>query len=246
VTPLVVPPVAPLPGDLAGPPRLVGRLGPALRWLAEVQGHWPPRLPGAVRPVVVTDGDTTTGLEAGLEQGDALADAGADLLLAGHEGGPVPGLVVLAALLGLEPVHAIGTAATDDWAQLTSGVRDGLRAARLHVGEPERLLHVTGSAGPARRAGVLAQSAVRRTPVLLDGAPVTVAAALVAERLAPGAAAWWYAGQRPVRPAAQQALRELGLDGLLDLGVEGRLGAELAWRVLEHTLGVLAEEPPDG
>ena len=42
-------------------------------------------------------------------------------------------------------------------------------------------------------AAFLVQSAVRRTPIVLDGVVVT-AAALLAERLAPGARAWMQAG----------------------------------------------------
>ena len=48
-------------------------------------------------------------------------------------------------------------------------------------------------------AGFCAQAAVRRTPLLLDGMAVT-AAALVAERLAPGARQWWQAGHRSTEP----------------------------------------------
>ena len=55
-------------------------------------------------------------------------------------------------------------------------------------------------------AGFCAQAAVRRTPVLLDGVVVT-AAALVAERLAPGARQWWQAGHRSTEPAHALALR---------------------------------------
>ena len=58
-------------------------------------------------------------------------------------------------------------------------------------------------------AGFLAQAAVRRTPVLLDGVVVT-AAALVAERLAPGARQWWQAGHRSTEPAHTLALRGWG------------------------------------
>ena len=43
--------------------------------------------------------------------------------------------------------------------------------------------------------GFLPQAAVRRTPVLLDGL-VAVAAALVADELAPGARDWWLLAQR--------------------------------------------------
>ena len=70
-------------------------------------------------------------------------------------------------------------------------------------------------------AGFLAQAAVRRTPVILDGVVIT-AAALVANELAPGASRWWLAGHRSVEPAHALALEHLDLEPVLDLSM--RLG----------------------
>jgi nicotinate-nucleotide--dimethylbenzimidazole phosphoribosyltransferase len=78
--------------------------------------------------------------------------------------------------------------------------------------------------------------------VLLDGLVVT-AAALVAERLAPGARAWWQAGHRSPEPAHAPALAELGLEPIMDLGLrlgEGT-GAALALPVLRAAVAVLAQ-----
>ena len=224
-------------------PRALGRLGPGLVWLASVQGAWPPRAPSAPRSLVVDGGDGT--LAGGLAAADALADGGCDLLLVGAAGDPVPGLVVVAALLDLEPVRAVGTAAGGDWAALTTGVRDGLRSARAHVGDPEGLLDAAGSGPLAHLTGVLAQSAVRRTPVVLDGSAVTAAAAVLADRVAPGSPAWQLAGQVPPAPAARLGLQDIGLTGLLDLGLALPAGAQLAWSVLEQALP-LVQEQPDG
>jgi nicotinate-nucleotide--dimethylbenzimidazole phosphoribosyltransferase len=46
---------------------------------------------------------------------------------------------------------------------------------------------------------------------------MAVACALTADRIAPGAAAWFVAGQRPTDPAATLALIKLGLTPILDL-----------------------------
>ncbi len=119
----------------------------------------------------------------------------------------MPGLVVLAALLDLEPVQAVGTATGPSWAGQVTGVRDGLRTARLHLADPEQLLTALGSAPLAVLTGVLAQAAVRRTPVVLDGSAVTAAAAVLADRLAPGAARWSLAGQVPPSPRRARASR---------------------------------------
>lgn len=222
----VEPPAAAAP---AGP--VPGRLGPALAWLAATLGH--SGAPTSARTVVVQDGGSR---EDGQAEADALADGGCDLLVVGCGSDAVPGLVVLAALLDLEPVRAVGTAAGTDWARLTTGVRDGLRGARLHVGDPDALLRAVASPPLARLTGLLAQAAVRRTPVVLDGSAPTAAAALLAERLAPGAPAWWLAGQVPPTPAARLGLAELGMTGLLDLGLDLPEGAELARTVLEQAV----------
>lgn len=223
------------PTPVGDPPRELGRLGPALAWWASVQGSWPPRVPSQPRSVVLTDGTR----DDGARQADALADSGCDLVVLGTRGDQVAGLVVLSALLDLEPVQAVGTSAGAEWVRLTTGVRDGLRTARMHVGDPERLLQAAGGGAVAHCTGLLVQCAVRRTPVLLDGSAVTAAAALVADRLAPGAPAWWLAGQVPPLPAARNGLADLGLTGLLDLGFAGPEGAELARAVLEQAVALV-------
>lgn len=223
------------PSPVAPAPRELGRLGTALAWLASVQGSWPPAVPAQPRSVLV-DGGTR---QSGEQQADELADTGCDLLVVGAAGDPVPGLVVLSALLDLEPVQAVGTAAGSEWARLTTGVRDGLRTARMHVGDPDGLLKAVGGGAVAHCAGLLAQSAVRRTPALLDGSALTAAAGMVAERIAPGSPAWWLAGQVPPLPAARQGLADLGMTGLLDLGFGGPEGAELARVVLERAVGLV-------
>ncbi len=89
--------------------------------------------------------------------------------------------------------------------------------------------------------GFCAQAAVRRTPVLLDGVVVT-AAALAAERLAPGAKQWWQAGHRSTEPAHSLALRDLGLEPIVELGMrlgEGT-GALVALPVLRAAVATLA------
>ena len=91
-----------------------------------------------------------------------------------------------------------------------AAVRDALRRARPHVRDPLALLRVAGGADLAVLTGFLAQAAVRRTPVLLDGL-VVVAAALVADELAPGARDWWLLAQRSPEPAMALAAEHLEL-----------------------------------
>ena len=226
-------PVEPLP-SVGTADRALGRIGAALERLASTQGSWPPRPPRSVRRLLLGDQGSR---ETGSSLADEIADSGDDLVVLSCDADQVAGIVVVAALLDLEPVHAVGTVPGADWAALTVGVRTGLRATRSHIGDPVALLEAVGSPALATATGVLAQCARRRTAVLLDGSPLVCGAALVAERLAPGASAWWIAGQVPPNPAAARALADLDLVGLLDLALALPLGADLALSVLLQALG---------
>src|SRR5690606_32678462 len=126
---------------------------------------------------------------------------------------------MVASLTGTEPVAVVGRGTGIDdatWMRKTAAIRDALRRARPVSADPVALLRTIGGADIAAMAAFLAQAAVRRTPVVLDGV-VSTAAALVAEELAPGAHAWWVAGHRSPEPAHQIALTQLDLEPLLDL-----------------------------
>ena len=196
----------------ASAPPPLGRLGPLLLRLAALQDTWPPRRPERVVPARDAEG-----LDAGAAAADALADEGADLVVVSAGGPAGPALALLAVLLDVEPVPAVGTAAAPGWAALVAEVRDGLRAARPHRTDPEALLAALGAPGLAGLTGLVQQCAVRRTPVLLSGAPGAWAAALLAERRAPGTRDALIAGCSPPPGAPALALAELGLVPLLDL-----------------------------
>ncbi len=185
-------------------------------------------------------------VQAGRSIADEEVDGGADLLIAGDMGigNTTPATTLIAALTGSEPVAVIGRGTGIDdlgWARKATAIRDALYRARSVVADPLALLRVCGGADLAAMAGFLAQAAVRRTPVLLDGVVVT-AAALVADELAPGARAWWRAGHRSTEPAHTLALQRLDLEPIVDLGMhlgEGS-GAAVALPVLRAAVATLA------
>jgi nicotinate-nucleotide--dimethylbenzimidazole phosphoribosyltransferase len=186
-------------------------------------------------------------VRAGIAIADAEVDGGADLLIPGDLGigNSTPASVLVAALTGSEPVAVVGRGSgidDDAWMRKATAVRDALRRARVVLADPLDLLRTTAGADIAAMAGFLAQAAVRRTPVVLDGL-VACAAALVAEDLAPGARRWWVAGQRTAEPAHSLALEHLDLGPLLELDVrlgEGT-GAVTALPLLMMAARVLAE-----
>ena len=197
------------------------------------------------REDALTDDEAVAAVRAGRRIADHEVDGGADLLIAGDMGigNTTAATVLIAALTNTEPVVAVGRGTGIDdagWQRKTAAVRDALYRAHDVRFDPLALLRVAGGADLAAMAGFLAQAALRRTPVLLDGVVVT-AAALVAERLAPGARAWWQAGHRSTEPAHALALAQLELDPIVDLRMrlgEGT-GAAVALPVVRAAIATL-------
>jgi nicotinate-nucleotide--dimethylbenzimidazole phosphoribosyltransferase len=173
----------------------------------------------------LTIDEATRAIKAGTAIADEEIDAGADLLIPGDMGigNTTPAAVLIGVLTGSDAETVTGRGTGIDDATLVR--KRGIVAAGIEraprTGDPVALVVAVGGADIAAMAGFLAQAAVRRTPVLLDGV-VSGAAALLAEQLAPGARAWWQAGHRSVEPAHRIALDKLGLSPLVDLGM--RLG----------------------
>lgn len=206
------------------------------------------RASGAIdREDALTDAQVNAALAAGRAIADEEIDGGADLLIAGDMGigNTTPATVLIATITDTEPVLAVGRGTgVDDagWMRKAAAIRDAMWRARPHLHDPVALLRVAGGADLAAMAGYLAQAAVRRTPVILDGVVVT-AAALLAEALAPGASAWWVAGHRSTEPAHRAALTKLGLEPLVEM--EMRLGegsgAVTALPILRAAVATLTE-----
>lgn len=177
---------------------------------------------------------------------EALAD-GADVLLPGDMGigNTTPASALIGVLTGSAPEDVTGRGTGVDDATLRR--KQAVVAAAIERGtpvldDPVALLARIGGPDIAAMAGFLAQGARRGRPAILDGI-VSDAAALVADRLAPGARAWWIAGHRSTEPAASRAMDHLRLEPLVDLGLrlgEGT-GALLALPHLEAAAVTLAE-----
>jgi nicotinate-nucleotide--dimethylbenzimidazole phosphoribosyltransferase len=169
--------------------------------------------------------ETAQAIDAGAAIADEEVDSGADLLIPGDMGigNTTPAAVLIGVLTGSDADMVTGRGTGIDDASLLRKrtiVAAGIERATT-ITDPVSLLAAVGGADIAAMAGFLAQAAIRRTPVLLDGV-VSGAAALLAERLAPGASAWWQAGHRSAEPAHRLALDALGHWPLVDLGL--RLG----------------------
>ena len=174
----------------------------------------------------LTERQTLDAMAAGTVVAGEEAAAGADLLIGGDMGigNTTPAAALIAAALGLpaSEVTGRGTGIDDPALQHKRELIDSaLRRTVDRVDDPIALLTALGSADIAAGVGFLLGAARLGVPVLLDGI-VSVAAALLADRMAPGAVDWFAAGHRSTEPAQSLALAKLGLEPLLDLGL--RLG----------------------
>jgi nicotinate-nucleotide--dimethylbenzimidazole phosphoribosyltransferase len=195
----------------------------------------------------LTEEELKAAVEAGKAIADQEVDGGADILIAGDMGigNTTPAAVLVAALTGAEPVAVVGRGTGIDdqtWMRKTAAIRDALRRARVVSADPLALLRTTAGADIAAMAAFLAQAAVRKTPVIVDGV-VSTAAALVAEEMAPGARLWWVAGHQSTEPSHKLALEQLGLEPILNMQMrlgEGS-GAVAALPLVAMATRILAE-----
>ncbi|MFG3701624.1 nicotinate-nucleotide--dimethylbenzimidazole phosphoribosyltransferase [Micromonospora sp. NPDC047620] len=215
-----------------------------------------PRLVAAnVRPgtrdlavtAALTRDEARAAVETGIRVAGELVDAGAGILLTGDMGigNTTPAAALIAAFAGIDPAETTGRGTgVDDptYARKVDVVRAALRRHAPDPADPLGVLAAVGGLEHAALAGLILGAAARRTPVLLDGV-IAVSAALAAAALAPHAVAAMVAGHRSAEPGATVALRRLGLEPLIDLGLrlgEGT-GALLALPVVTGAVRVLHE-----
>jgi nicotinate-nucleotide--dimethylbenzimidazole phosphoribosyltransferase len=168
-------------------------------------------------------------LDAGRETADARADAAVPLVLTGAigTGATTTAAALVGVLCSVEPVKVVGRGggpapvSDEKWKHKTVAIRDLMFQARAHRRRPvdasaaRDILDILGTPDTAFMAGLLAQSATRRTPVILDGVS-GLAAGLLADALTPGSARWWLLPEVSSEPAAAVATRRLALAPVVD------------------------------
>ncbi len=195
----------------------------------------------------LTADETRAALDAGAAVAGEEIAAGADLLISGDMGigNTTPAAALVAAALGLPASEVTGRGTGVDPATLTHKeqlIDRALARAGARTDDPVETLTALASADLAASTGYLLEAARQGVPVLLDGL-MAVACALTADRIDPGAAAWFAAGHRSTEPAQALALAKLGLEPVLDLGMrlgEGS-GAVAAVPVLRSAVAVLRD-----
>ncbi|MFG1898572.1 nicotinate-nucleotide--dimethylbenzimidazole phosphoribosyltransferase [Micromonospora zamorensis] len=195
----------------------------------------------------LTRDEALAAVQTGIRIADELIDAGAGILLTGDMGigNTTPAAALIAAFTGADPLDATGRGTGIDdptYVHKVAVVRSALARHSPDPADPLGVLAAVGGLEHAALAGLILGAAARRTPVLLDGV-IAVSAALAAAAFAPAAVGAMVAGHRSAEPGATVALRHLGLDPLIDLGLrlgEGT-GALLALPVVTGAVRVLHE-----
>lgn len=215
---------------------------------AEVTARKVRRGSGAIHLAdALTRDEAERSLAIGADVARELVADGAQVLMTGDLGigNTTPAAALVAASLGLpaDEVTGRGTGIDDDgWTRKRDVVAQALTRVEGRTADPVDVLAALGSADLAAATGFLVEASTLGVPVVLDGL-MSLACALVAESIAPGASAWWVAGHRSTEPAQAHALKSLGLEPLLDVGMrlgEGS-GAVAALPVLRSGIAVLRD-----
>lgn len=187
-------------------------------------------------------------LRQGMSVADEEADQGTQLLLLGDLGRGLTTVsaAVIGSICGIEPVRVIGRGSgigDDAWRVKIAAIRDAMYRVRDDRDNAERVLRKIGGPDLAVMTGLLAQAAVRRTPVLIDGVGAA-AAALCAQMLAPGASDWWQVASAGKEPAVAVAHSALQAEPLLQVGLSTGQGAGtlMALPILRYAVDALASE----
>src|SRR5699024_8623649 len=143
----------------------------------------------------LTRDEAERSLAVGAEVARELVADGAQLLMTGDLGigNTTPAAALLAATLGLpaDDVTGRGTGIDDEgWARKRDVIAQALTRTEGRAADPVEVLAALGSADLAAATGFLVEASTRGVPVVLDGL-MSLACAVVAEGIAPGASAWW-------------------------------------------------------
>jgi nicotinate-nucleotide--dimethylbenzimidazole phosphoribosyltransferase len=179
-----------------------------------------------VNEAAMTGPQLTAALAAGRASVRRAIDSEAQLYVGGDMGiGNTTAAAALGcAILGADPEKLAGPGTglgSEGVAHKAAVIRRALAFHAAHLGEPLEVLRRLGGFEIAALTGAYIACAQEGLPALIDGF-IASAAALVAQRLAPGAERWWLFAHRSHEPGHAAILSALEARPLLDLRM--RLG----------------------
>ena len=195
----------------------------------------------------MTEQETVQAIAVGIDMVASCKEAGYQLLATGEAGigNTTTSSAVATALLGCDASEVTGKGAGLSDAGLIHKrqmIASAVQKYDLYRAEPFTVLQTVGGLDIAGLVGVCIGGAVYGVPIVLDGV-ISMAAALLAERMFPGTKAFYIPSHKGKEPAIELIARELELtpviDGKLALG-EGT-GAVMMLALLDVALSVYRE-----
>lgn len=188
--------------------------------------HLGPGTANFIHQAAMTEQQLALALGAGRHSAERARLAGAQLYIGGEMGiGNTTAAAALAcALLDAPPALLAGPGTGLDArgvARKAAVIQGALERHRVHIASPLEALRRLGGFEIAALAGAYLACAKMGVPVLVDGF-IATAAALAAERLCPGSAAWFLFAHTSAEPGHCAMLSALRAQPLLGLGL--RLG----------------------
>ena len=224
----------------AEPSDLTGELARLAQWWSSVSKAGEP----VVAEIAADDvpDDALAAFVAGVQAADRSIDGGATLVVPGSSSSDLLPARTIVALLTRREASLVTPQPQGmrdrDWISQCVAIRDGVTSVAQRRGEPVALLNQAEAFRIAFLVGVLLEAAARRTPCLIDGTePAT--AALVADRLAFRAKAWWREAATSIDPAQRAAVERIDLTAGLPLALsdEGGHGAQATVALLHLVAG---------
>ena len=196
------------------------------------------------REPAMTEEETVQALAAGMELVRECRKKGYTILATGEMGigNTTTSSAVTAALLHCEVEEVTGRGAGLDDAGLLRKqqvIRTALEKYDLRQADAFTVLRTVGGLDIAGLVGMCIGGAMYHVPIVLDGV-ISMAAALVAERLCPGVRGYLLPSHLGKEPAAGRLAAELGLDPVIraDLALGEGTGAVMLFPLLDMALSI--------
>lgn len=171
----------------------------------------------------MTREEAVQSIQTGIEMVSYCKERGYRLLATGEMGigNTTTSSAVTAALLGVPAGEVTGRGAglTDEKLRRKRQIiEEALEKYELRGAEPLRILETVGGLDIGALAGLCIGGAVYHVPIVLDGV-ISMAAALLAERMAPGTRAYLLASHRGKEPALSKLTQALSLSPVIEAGL---------------------------
>ena len=168
----------------------------------------------------MTEEEAVRAVWTGIEAAADCKEKGYQVLAVGEMGigNTTTSSAVAAALLGCgaDAVTGRGAGLSDEKLRHKKQIiAEAIETYGLYGAEPLRILETVGGLDIAGLTGLCIGGGLSGLPVVLDGV-ISVAAALLAERMAPGTVRYLIPSHKGKEPAAQKLMEELGLEPVID------------------------------